>query len=376
MMTIAPSNMQDRQHDGMRLTIGVFIILIGSAFCAFLLWMTCHVFLSHVILTFSLYNIEFLSLFSDHYSQAIHQIKSLNPQYLTLKQAFNVLSYVSNQYRFVLFSIFLVCSVICIIKAPKSKHTKTFSLKGLLQAFGRVHPLSAVWGRTVLNVAEIASPDKPLRPLDPSLTEQEWLERYGSKTFENHLTAQLGGPWGPFETLTPAHQFLFVAFALHARRKDDLTQKLFEDLSQALAPSMKKPTGPGKHLIMPRSVQKTVRQLHKKIGSWGNETRITQHHHYTLPALVTLLQHARQQTGVLNPGLFAAIQLVDRNAWQVLCAVPYPRLGAPPGGLSTRVCIEAAAALEHWQNEVKHQKPLAIPTYPITFSHLKGLTDQ
>ena len=98
--------------------------------------------------------------------------------------------------------------------------------------------------------------------------------------------------------------------------------------------------------------------------------QIAQGHGWSRTVLMALLQAARQKAGVLNASLFSVVQLVDRDLWLILSALPYPMPGRPVHAIITTACTEAAGALEHWRAECRRKQPLHEPNISVTLDTL------
>lgn len=80
-------------------------------------------------------------------------------------------------------------------------------------------------------------------------------------------------------------------------------------------------------------------------------------HAYTTTALMGLLMHARRRAGVLAPGQFAFLKLVDRPLWYALHSLGFP-VSEQDDGPMPNPRIEALGARAHWEAERAVEAPL------------------
>jgi hypothetical protein len=71
---------------------------------------------------------------------------------------------------------------------------------------------------------------------------------------------------------------------------------------------------------------------------------------FTTTVMMGLLMHARRRAGVLAPGQFAFLKLVDRNLWYALHALGFP-VSDEQDGPMPNPRIEALGARAHWEAE-------------------------
>jgi intracellular multiplication protein IcmP len=263
--------------------------------------------------------------------------------------------------------LLVILAALCLTRAPLERHRKRFGLEGMQKALAEIHPLGAAWLGKGLKLVRPSPPEMPLAPLDPALNLEEWKTRYirGNSPEETHdtmlrsLKAQLGNRWTGPAAATAAEKCLFVAFSLFIQRKKDQAQGILEELSLELKGSLKNgPPTSTKH-VSSRFLRNLDQQLSR--GDFNVAIQMANKHAFSRPALLTLLQEARLRAGVVNPGLFAAIQFLDRDLWLVMSAASYPRDGLPPYVMAITSCPEAAAALAHWKAECLAGCPLTTP---------------
>jgi intracellular multiplication protein IcmP len=317
------------------------------------------------------------SLLTDSYTPLLDKMARADPAKVsaaTLWQLLGITGFLT------LLPVLLLLGVLgffCGTRSPRALYRDQFGLNGMKQALAQIHPVGQAWLGYSAKLREPPPPSAPLRPMDPFLQPDEWLARYagdkpGTEAYaqaaQKALAAQLGRPWTDPQALTPVEQCLFMAFTLVCARRGDEAGTLLNALSLALAGRWDKGeiTAP---LTIPAQ---TVKQFRKSLsaGDWQIGIQIAQGHGWSRTALMTLLQAARQKAGVLNASLFAMIQLVDRDLWLILSALPYPMPGRPVHAVITTACTEAAGALEHWRAECRLGHPLPEPHVSATLDTL------
>ena len=188
------------------------------------------------------------------------------------------------------------------------------------------------------------------QPGDMSLHTPEWIAAYATDRngFNEDLAraafaAQLGSMWLGV-TDAPAHvRCLFAAFALHANRSRDDAARFLGDLAVSLPPS-----NGDAPLTLPPDVGAQAAVILQDMEMIAPCVQIASRHAYTAPALMGVLLHARDRAGVLNPGLFAWLKLVDRTLWYALVMPPNPY-------------VEAAGAQAHFLAETIAEAPIFTP---------------
>lgn len=333
----------------------VGLVLLIVLICG--LWHRFHTEISRALLAEQHLTLRAFSLVTHRYDGLRLDLEEALPERVTAAKLWQLLTITGSAMRWPLAGIIGALAFLCMRRAPREQHKERLGLDGMQRTLARIHPVgSAFIGNDAVLVAP-SPPAQALRPLDPALRIDEWKERYcqgdtqqsRSEAAESALGEQLGERWTSPEQSRPIVQFLFVVFALQAERRKKDAAALLGRLSNSLSGCFDKraPTNP---LAVPADVSRLV-QNYLKRNDWNKARELTSNHAYSVPALLSLLQFARVQTGVFNPGLFACIQLVDRSLWLALSAVSYPRDGLPRHIVSIASCVEALGALEHWRAE-------------------------
>ena len=192
------------------------------------------------------------------------------------------------------------------------------------------------------------------RQTDFALHGAEWLRRFAwglsglrEDRGRRELARQLGPVWEGVEA-APCHaRVLFAAFALHAARRRDAAALFLGDVVCTLPPSADKGETP--IAVSPEVVQIADAFL-KDPEVVGACRDIADRHAFTSTALMGVLQHARDRSGVLAPAQLSWLKLVDRHLWYALHNVGMPTPYA-----------EARGSRAHWDAERALGEPIPVP---------------
>uniref|UniRef100_UPI00046EB5F0 secretion/conjugation apparatus DotM-related subunit n=1 Tax=Acetobacter okinawensis TaxID=1076594 RepID=UPI00046EB5F0 len=359
----------------------ILFIIGGSLFmlcvAAYLLWQVGHTQIVMAVLFEQRMILHTASLFTDSYAPLLDKMARAEPAKVSAATLWQLLGITGFLTLWPVLLLFVVLGFACVTRSPRALYRAQFGLGGMKQALAQIHPIGQAWIGYSAKLREPPPPSAPLRPMDPFLQPDEWLARYASyepgtpahaQAAQNALAAQLGTPWTDPQALSPVEQCLFMVFTLVCARRGEEAGKLLETLSLALSGRWDKG-----ELIAPLTIPaRTVKAFRKSLsaGDWQIGRQIAQGHGWSRTVLIALLQEARQKAGVLNASLFSVIQLVDRDLWLILSALPYPMPGRPVHSVITTACTEAAGALEHWRAECRQQQPLSEPNVSATLDTL------
>lgn len=356
-----------RSHDPERIASLLIGVCVGIALFSFLLWLKFHTQIVEAVLFVQGYELRLIGLFTHRYDAVLVNLGDAVPERVSASTLWELCTLTGSVLRWPALVLLVILAALCLTRAPLERHRKRFGLEGMQKALAEIHPLGAAWLGKGLKLVRPSPPEAPLAPLDPALNLEEWRARYvrGNsdaqlrETTLQALEAQLGRPWrGPLEA-SVAEKCLFVAFSFFIQRRKEEAQSVLENLSVQLKGTLKD-GAPSNFAKVSKSFVATLdKQLKKE--SFRSTLKIAEQHAFTRPALLSLLQEARLKAGVVNPGLFAAIQFLDRDLWLVLSAASYPRDGLPPYVMAIASCPEAAAALAHWKAECLAGRPLTTP---------------
>ncbi|MEN3177223.1 hypothetical protein ABDK75_14675 [Gluconobacter sp. OJA] len=356
-----------RSHDPERIASLLIGVCVGIALFSFLLWLKFHTQIVEAVLFVQGYELRLIGLFTHRYDAVLVNLGDAVPERVSASTLWELCTLTGSVLRWPALVLLVILAALCLTRAPLERHRKRFGLEGMQKALAEIHPLGAAWLGKGLKLVRPSPPEAPLAPLDPALNLKEWRARYvrgnsaaqlRETTFQA-LEAQLGRPWRGALEASVAEKCLFVAFSFFIQRRKDEAQSVLENLSVQLKGTLKD-GAPSNFAKVSKSFVATLDNQLKK-ESFRSTQKIAEQHAFTRPALLSLLQEARLKAGVVNPGLFAAIQFLDRDLWLVLSAASYPRDGLPPYVMAIASCPEAAAALAHWKAECLAGRPLTTP---------------
>jgi intracellular multiplication protein IcmP len=202
------------------------------------------------------------------------------------------------------------------------------------------------------------------------LTPEEWIARFATGLdgdFDEAcarcaLVRQLGPSWRGPQEASPQVRCLFAAFALHLARRRADALRLLGDLSGGLAKrDQDKPEGPDTPLALPASVGAEADAFLSDGELVTPALEIANRHAYAHTALMELLDTARLRAGVLAPGQFAWLKLVDRPLWYALHSLGFETegFGRYP---NPNPRVEAVGARDHWAVERLAGEPVIEPS--------------
>lgn len=359
----------------------ILFMIGGSLFllcvAAYLLWQVAHTQIVMAVLFEQRLILHVASLFTDSYAPLLNKMAQAEPAKVSAATLWRLLGITGFLTLFPVLLLLGALGFVCGTRSPRTLYREQFGLNGMKHALSQIHPVGRAWIGYSAKLREPPPPSSPLRPMDPFLQPDEWLARYAgekpetaaqAQAAQNALAAQLGTPWTDPQALSPVEQCLFMAFTLVCARRGEEAGTLLDTLSLALADRWDKG-----EITTPLTIPtRTVKQFRKTLsaGDWQIGIQIAQGHGWSRTVLMALLQAARQKAGVLNASLFSMIQLVDRDLWLILSALPYPMPGRPVHAVITTACTEAAGALEHWRTECRLGHPLPDPHVSATLDTL------
>jgi intracellular multiplication protein IcmP len=206
------------------------------------------------------------------------------------------------------------------------------------------------------------------RPADYALTPEEWIARFATgrdgdfdaAMARQALIRQLGPRWrGPREA-SPQISTLFAVFALHLAERRAEALRLLGDLSAGIANrDQDKPEGPDTALCLSEAAVAAADAVLRDSDLVTPALAIANRHAYAHTALMQLLNEARLRSGVLAPGQFAWLKLVDRPLWYALQSLGFEGVGRY---LHPNPRVEGAGACDHWAVERIAGTPVIEPS--------------
>jgi intracellular multiplication protein IcmP len=354
----------------------LIVILLGCCVGAYLLWTCYHGAISAAVIALRHHEIALIRHFTDRYDLADWQMLTADPEGVTLRDLYGISYAVGMFFRIPAAAFMLLLAAICAARAAPARYKRAFDLDGLIREQALSFRTSAAFVRRHLRLvppagacpqagqrpdpgaAAGAAPEDP-RPADYALTPEEWIARFATGSAGDFdeaaarcaLMRQLGPRWRGAREASPQVRCLFAAFALHLAHRRAEALRLLGDLSASLGNSdQDKPEGPDTPLVVPASARAVADAF---LGDGELVTpalAIAKRHAYAHTALMELLNTARLRAGVLAPGQFAWLKLVDRPLWYSLHSLGFETEGIGRY-LHPNPRVEAVGARDHWAVE-------------------------
>jgi intracellular multiplication protein IcmP len=352
----------------------LIVILLGCCVGAYLGWTSYHAEISAGVIALRHHEIAFIRHFTDRYDLADRQMLAADPEGVTLRDLYGISRAVGTFFRIPAAAFMLLLAAICAVRAAPARYKRVFDLDGLIREQAASFRTSAAFVRRRLRLVPPAfaqagqSPGEP-RPADYALAPEEWIARFATgldgdfdeAAAQCALVRQLGPRWLGLQDASPQVRCLFAAFALHLSQRRADALRLLGDLSASLANSdQDKPEGPDTRLALPASVGAEVEAFLRDGELVTPALAIADRHAYAHTALMELLNQARLRGGVLAPGQFAWLKLVDRPLWYALHSLGFEteNLGRY---LHPNPRVEAVGARDHWAVERLIGEPVIEP---------------
>ncbi len=345
----------------------LLIILAGIAVAGYLLWISYHGAICAFVMMVLRHQIRLISRFTEGYPGLGDRLALMDPSRMTLRDLYDMTRAVGMILRIPAAAFIALLAVLCFLRAAPSRYRRAFDLDGLIREQARSFPaIAAFVGRRLrLQPPVVAAP----RPADYALTPGEWVQCHALDTHgqfdEAHarkaLVAQLGPHWTGAQAAPPVARYLFVVFALHlAGRQNDALALLGHASAAFPEPAGDQPAGPDHALELPSAVIAEADHRLRSSAAFEAAQTVAGRHAYTATALMALLSAARLRSGVLAPGQFAWLKLVDRGLWYALHSLGYGSEGIGRY-LHPNPRVEAAGARDHWAAEREAGGPLIKP---------------
>jgi intracellular multiplication protein IcmP len=345
----------------------LIVILIGCCLGAWLLWSNYHAEISAAVMALHHREIAVIRHFTHRYDLADAQMAKSDPAGVTLRDLTGIAHDVGAFFRIPAACLIVVLALVCMVRSAPSRYRRAFDLDGLIGEQATSFRTTATFVRRRLRLVPPAA--EPL-PADYAATAVEWIARHatdGDGRF-NELAArralvlQLGPPWRGLEHAQPHVRCLFAAFALHLAERRDDALGLLGDVSASLAsPGKDTPEGPARPLALPAWVVTRADSVLRQQALIEPALAITGQHAYTHTALMSLLNEARRSAGVLAPGQFVWLKLVDRGLWYALHSLGFETEGFGRY-LHPNPRVEAIGARDHWAVERIAGVPVSRPS--------------
>ncbi|CDG38935.1 secretion/conjugation apparatus DotM-related subunit [Asaia bogorensis] len=352
-----------------QIAFGILLLAVAIGAIVIMAWMRFHAQMATELIALRHAELQVALPFSSWARRLDIAVMQRAPQDMSATTLWTVLNLTGGVYRLLAAILLGLCTLLCFMRAANTRFPGSYDHAALQRELARTHPIGAAWAGRKLPPKNI-EPQVQLLPLDPPLTPAEFLTRHAviegmfrEMSAERALGAQCGRPWQGVVNACTLAQALALVFALHEDLRGGEAQDLLGALSLSI-PHRKRDAleGPSSALRIPGSFSRMIRRrlgkeeaLRQRIDMLGTA------HGFETGILLTLLQKARLRGGLLNPGMFSAIQFYDRSLWLVLQAATFPREKGNWWEMSTTLCVESAAAIAHWQSECEAGTALATP---------------
>jgi intracellular multiplication protein IcmP len=367
----------------------LIVIALGCVAGGWLLWAWYHGPISAAVLVVFRHEIAFIRLFTHRYDFLDRHLRAADPNAVVLADLYRTGHAVGMFFRILAAALLLLLAAACTARAAPARYRRAFDLDGLIREQVKSFRTSAAFLALRLQLAPPA-PGEP-RPADYALTPEEWIARYATghepatakagepaivkvgvgfdeAAARRALVRQLGPRWRGIEQAIPTVRALFAVFALHLGERRGEALRLLGDLSSALGNRDRdEPEGP---LALPAPAVAAADRVLCDYELAGSALSIANRHAYTHTALMALLNAARLRAGVLAPGQFAWLKLVDRPLWYALHSLGFENPGIGRY-LHPNPRVEAVGACDHWAVERLAGEPVIEPSLDRTIDALR-----
>jgi intracellular multiplication protein IcmP len=358
------------------------VIVLGTVFGGWMLWHFHHRAVSEAVMALAHWQMQVIALFTDRYRLADAQIRAADPARVEAWQLVRLLGDIGLFFRLPAVLLASGLGLWCFLRAAPARFCRDLDLEALIREQARSFPVIRAFVRRRLRLVPLGRGEP--RPADPALHAGEWVERYAtgkSGAFDETkargaLRRQLGPLWRGRGRAAPHVRCLLAVFALHRAQMRQEAQALLGALSASLPDgSGDGAAGPELPLRFPAGIIATADRWLDLVEVGEPALRVAARHGFTATALMSVLTAARQAAGVLPPGQFAWLKLVDRLLFYALHS-----LGFPTDGLGEHVHpnprVEAIGARDHWAVELASGGPVLVPAVDRALGAIRAAVGQ
>jgi intracellular multiplication protein IcmP len=362
-----PPNAHTASSGGEDKLLAVGLILAALAGGGWFLWFKYHAGIAAAVMAAQHWQMAQFAAVTDAYADLDRQVLATNPTGVRFAALFRLCRNVGSFLRWPAVALTGALAVLCLTRAAAGRFTRNLDLDGLMRTqaemFRSVRPFV---GR---GLGLVPAADGKPRPADPALHVREWVARHATTPDGrfNHdagraeLARQLGPAWTGVAQAAPHVRCLFAAFALHAGRQREEAISLLGDMAESLPVDPGDgPAGPARPLQVGARAVDRADDVLLDAELAAPCAGVAARHGYTAPALMSVLLHSRAQAGVLAPGQFAFLKLVDRPLWYALHSLGFPSEMASAAPMPNPR-IEALGSRDHWAAECALRRPLRVP---------------
>lgn len=346
-------------------------ILVGGIALSIVLWLEFHPEISQTVMLIMHWQIRFIQMFTDRFDEADLQLLAADPNNVTPLRLWRMMRAIGGFFLYPSIVLVLALATLCLTRAASVRHTARINLEWLIREQSKSFPGILAFVERRLRPSAIRKGEP--RPADSALDVEEWIAAWAIKPGADHdalfdltlakreLVRQLGAPWSGVAKAAPHVRCMLAVFALHSCLRRGQAIELLGALSRSLPKSKKeKHEGPEQALCFSADVVVMADTILNQKDVAGTVQEIMSRHYFTATGLMSLLCHARQRAGLMPPGQFAFLKLVDRRLWYALHSLGFEfddkTFYAHP---SPRV--EAIGARDHWAAEKAVKTRLPVP---------------
>ena len=357
----------------------LIVIAVGAGLLSYLLWTNFHGEISAGVMELRHREMLLLGHLTDRFKAADMQMEHANPYRVTIRDLYGISQAIGRFWRIPACVFIVLLAVICTVRAAPSRFKRSFDLDALAKEQAQTFAATSAFISRKLRLA-LPAPGAP-RPADYALTAEEWIERnalddkgkFDEARAHAALVLQLGPRWSGPQSASPAVKLLFVAFALHhAERRQDAIELLNAASASLASIDTDRVDGPDVPLAFPAELVSYVSGVMSDPEVFPEALRITAAHAFTATALMTLLNAARIQHGVLAPAQFAWLKLVDRPLWYALHSLGFETEGVGRY-LHPAPRVEALGTRDHWAIECAAGEPAFQPDLTRAMAALRQI---
>ena len=343
------------------------VILVALGFGGYEAWINYHAEIAAAFAVLAHWQIVAIGWFTQTLKPLDVQLRSADPSTVTARQILDVSGLIGSYLRLPAVVLLVLLGVLCLTRAAPSRFTRSFDLDRLIHEQAQSFRAVAAYAGRRLKLVPL---QKDVRPLDPALHVQEWVERFArspagafdSSAATMALGGQLGAPWKGIKHAKGHVRVLYAAFALHLAQRRSEAQDLLGAFSEAMGQGDRKgKAGPVSSLAIPPGVVAQATAILRDAALLKRAEAVAGRHAFTTPALMSLLIEARRVAGVLAPAQFLALKLVDRPLWYALHSLGFEGDG-PGQNTHPNPRVEAIGARDHWAAERIAGRPLTQPS--------------
>lgn len=357
------------------LAFGLILAVICGG--AWFLWFRYHAQIATVVIATQHWQMQQFSLLTDRYAELDHQVLLTPPGQVRFAVLYRLCRNVGTFLRWPAVTLIGMVGLLCLTRAPAGKFTRELDLDQLMRTQAEVfRSISPFVGR---GLTLVPAADGVARPADAALHVREWVARFAAfpdgslneDAARAELSRQLGPVWAGVADSAPHVRCLFAVFVLHAARRREEALALLGDMAESLPINAKEgPAGPAQPLAIGDAAVARADGVLQDQDLVAPCAALVARHAYTAPVLMSLLLHARSGAGVLAPGQFAFLRLVDRPLWYALHSLGFPsELGDAAPMPNPRV--EALGSRDHWAAECALGRPLRLPTLDAALASIR-----